>query len=285
MKIRKKISTKINLASKLLFRNPAFLRNLLKPVIVNFINLITLGRGITVNIGRQGEFKMSPQFYFSNWKNFGDRHNSGFLFCLEQSINKRIVLDIGAHIGLFSMPLSDRISPGGKIYAFEPSEINRHYLKKHLELNDIKNVEVLPYLVGAKNNKKVEFYEDQTQVNPMGGVILSKYMKNDAIITHKQMVSLDAFCKDNDIQPELIKIDVEGAEIDLLLGAKNVLLLHKPVIVLSLHPQYIEKMNQSLSDLRSYLEEVNFKCLTIDGKDNNDFHQKECILLPSKNQK
>ena len=95
------------------------------------------------------------------------------------------------------------------------------------------------------------------------------------------MVSLDAFCKDNDIQPELIKIDVEGAEIDLLLGAKNVLMLHKPVIVLSLHPQYIEKMNQSLSDLRSYLEEVNFRCLTIDRKDNNDFHQKECILLPN----
>ena len=58
-------------------------------------------------------------------------------------------------------------------------------------------------------------------------------------------------------------------------------MLHKPVIVLSVHPQYIEKMNQSLSDLRSYLEEVNFRCLTIDGKDNNDFHQKECILLPN----
>ena len=80
-------------------------------------------------------------------------------------------------------------------------------------------------------------------------------------------------------EPDFLSIDIEGAEIDLLLGAKNVLLLHKPVIVLSLHPQYIEKKNQSLSDLRSYLEEVNFKCLTIDGKDNNDFHQKECISL------
>ena len=269
------------MASKLLFNNPAFLRNLLKPVVVNFLNFITLGRGITVNIGGQGEFKMSPQFYFGAWENWGDRHNAGFSFCLENSINKRIVLDLGAHIGLFTLPLSHRISPEGKIYAFEPSEINRHFLNKHLELNNIKNVEVLPYLVGKDNIEDVEFYEDTIQVNPMGGMVLSKYRGNDFTRTHKQMVSLDAFCKDNDIQPELIKIDVEGAEIDLLLGAKNVLMLHKPVIVLSLHPQYIEKMNQSLSDLRSYLEEVNFRCLTIDGKDNNDFHQKECILLPN----
>ena len=150
-----------------------------------------------------------------------------------------------------------------------------------MKLNNIKNVEVLPYLVGKDNIEDVEFYEDTIQVNPMGGMVLPKNGGNDFTRTHKQMVSLDAFCKDNDIQPELIKIDVEGAEIDLLLGAKNVLMLHKPVIVLSLHPQYIEKMNQSLSDLRSYLEEVNFRCLTIDGKDNNDFHQKECILLPN----
>ena len=281
MKIRKRISTKINLASKIIFRNPAFLRDLLKPVIVNFLDLITIRNGITVNIGGQGKFKMSPQFYFSNWDNFGDRHNSGFLFCLEQSINKRIVLDIGAHIGLFSLPLSQRISPEGKIYSFEPSTINRHYLKKNLELNDIKNVEVLPYLVGKENIENVVFYEDTTHVNPMGGVILTKNIKDNAVITHKQMVSLDAFCKDNDIHPELIKIDIEGAEIDLLLGAKNILMLNKPVIVLSLHPQYIEKMGQSLADLGSYLKEVNFRCLTIHGKDNNDFHQRECILLPN----
>jgi len=281
MRIRKKISTILNLTSNKIFGDPTLIRNVFKPIIVIFINLITFGKGIKINIGGQGVYKLSPQFYFSNWENFGDKHNSGFLFCLEKSINKKVVLDIGAHIGLYTLPLSSRISPEGKIYAFEPSEINRHYLNKNLELNKIKNVEVLPYLVGSKDIQNVEFYEDKKQVNPMGGIILSKYMKDNATITHKQMISLDAFCQDNDIHPELIKIDVEGAEIDLLLGAKNILLLHKPVIVLSLHPQYIKIMNQSLSDLRSYLEEVNFRCLTIDCKDNNDFHQKECILLPN----
>mgnify|MGYP004415084823 CR=1 FL=1 len=68
------------MASKLLFNNPAFLRNLLKPVVVNFLNFITLGRGITVNIGGQGEFKMSPQFYFSVWENWGDNRNRAYLF-------------------------------------------------------------------------------------------------------------------------------------------------------------------------------------------------------------
>ena len=280
MKIRKKISTILNSISSKIFNDSKIIRGVLKPIIVNLINLITFGRGIKVNIGGQGVYKLSPQFYFSNWENFGDKHNSGFLSCLENSINKKVVLDIGAHIGLYSLPLSSRISPEGKIYAFEPSEINRHFLKKNLELNKIQNVDVLPFLVGSKDVQNVEFYEDAKEVNPMGGIILSKYMNDNVVITNKQMVSLDTYCQDNDIQPELIKIDVEGAEIDLLLGAKNTLLKYRPTIFLSLHPQHIEETNHSLSDLQSYLEEVNFKCLTINRKSNDAFQEKECFLIP-----
>ena len=83
MKIRKKISTILNLASNKIFRNPTLIRNVFKPFIVSFINLITLGRGIKINIGGQGDYKFSPQFYFSNWENFGNKHNSGFLFVIK----------------------------------------------------------------------------------------------------------------------------------------------------------------------------------------------------------
>jgi FkbM family methyltransferase len=279
--LQSKISNSLNRISEKAFGDSAVIRNILKPSVVKLLNIITFGRGININIGGQGIYKMSPEFYFSNWENFGDRHNGGFVYCLEQSKDKKSVLDVGAHIGLYSLPLSQRISPDGKIYAFEPSTVNRGYLKKHLELNDINNVEVYPYLVGKESNDSIDFYEDTTQVNPMGGLVWTKNIATTAEVVQKKMVTLDDFCLEKDIQPELIKVDVEGAEIDLLYGGKNIICKCLPIIVLSLHPNHIKLLGQSLNELTSFLDKVNYQCLTLDGGDNSKFLNNECVLIPN----
>ena len=279
--LKSKISTFLNKLSKNILGNPAAIRNLIKPSFVTILNILTFKKGIRVNIGGQGVFRMSPQFYFSNWENFGEGHNSGFLYCLEQAEKKKIVLDIGAHIGLYSMPLSRRIALEGKVYSFEPSSINRAYLKQHLKLNNINNVEVQACLVGRENLDAVDFYEDQNQVNPMGGLILMDNIKNNAVVVSKRMVTLDQFCKDMKIKPDLIKVDIEGAEIDLLWGGIEIIKRSHPTIVLSLHPNHIRQMGLTLDSLTDYLQEVDYKCLTYDGKDNSDYSINECILLPN----
>ena len=278
--LKSKISTILNKVSKNILGNPAAIRNLVKPIFVKILNIITFEKGICVNIGGQGIFRMSPQFYFSNWENFGEGHNSSFLYCLKEAENKKVVLDVGGHIGLFSMPLSRRIAPEGKIYSFEPSAINCSYLKQHLRLNNIKNVEVQTCLVGKENLDAVDFYEDQNQVNPMGSLTLTDNIKNNVVVVSKKMVTLDKFCEDMKIKPELIKVDVEGAEIDLLWGGITIIKSSRPTIVLSLHPGHIRQMGQSLKSLTDYLQEVNYQCLTYDGKDNSDYSINECILLP-----
>jgi len=278
---KSKISSFLNKVSKNILGNPSAIRNLIKPIIVKILNIVTLEKGICVNIGGQGLFRMSPEFYFSNWENFGEGHNSSFLYCLKHVENKKVVLDIGAHIGLFSLPLSRKIAPGGKIYSFEPSTINRFYLKQHLKLNNINNVEVQACLVGKENLEAVDFYEDQNQVNPMGGLILTDNIKNNVVAVKKRMITLDKFCNDMKIKPELIKVDVEGAELDLLWGGIAIIKSSRPTIVLSLHPRHIRQMGQSLNSLTNYLKEVNYRCLTNDGKDNSRYSINECILLPN----
>lgn len=279
--LKSKISTFLNKLSKNILGNPAAIRNLIKPSFVTILNIVTFKKGIRVNIGGQGVFRMSPQFYFSNWENFGEGHNSGFLYCLKQAEKKKIVLDIGAHIGLYSMPLSRRIAIEGKVYSFEPSSINRAYLKQHLKLNNINNVEVQACLVGRENLNAVDFYEDQNQVNPMGGLILMDNIKNNVVVVSKRMVTLDQFCKDMKIKPDLIKVDIEGAEIDLLWGGIEIIKRSHPTIVLSLHPNHIRQIGLTLDSLTDYLQEVDYKCLTYDGKDNSDYSINECILLPN----
>ena len=83
------------------------------------------------------------------------------------------------------------------------------------------------------------------------------------------------------LKPELIKVDIEGAEIDLLWGGIEIIKSSRPTIVLSLHPGHIRQMGQTLNSLTDYLQEINYKCLTYDGKDNSDYAINECILLPN----
>ena len=84
------------------------------------------------------------------------RHNKKFEKLLEVSKNKKVVFDIGAHIGLCTLPLSNLAS---KIVSFEASAVNIKYLKKHIKINNALNVRVVPYLVGKENVNEVDFYD------------------------------------------------------------------------------------------------------------------------------
>ena len=68
-----------------------------------------------MNFGGQGILGMSPEFYFSNWENFGEEDNDSFLYCLKKAENKKVVLDVIRHVSLFSMLLSKRIVPEGNV--------------------------------------------------------------------------------------------------------------------------------------------------------------------------
>ena len=62
----------------------------------------------------------------------------------EQTVKPgHVVDDIGANVGWYSLLASALVGKTGKVYAFEPLPENLHYLKRHLELNNIQNVEVV----------------------------------------------------------------------------------------------------------------------------------------------
>ena len=229
-------------------------------------------------IGQYGPFKLDRFFAFDDFTMWGNRHNKGFESCIEASRNGKCVLDIGAHIGLVTLPLSQVLSPEGKIYSFEPATINNSILKKHISDNDINNVIIEPYLVGAYDEEDIVFFE----LNVPTGMNSVVVIKNDYkyIETKKKQISLDSFCTKHDLLPEIIKIDVEGAEIDVLKGGINIIKKAMPIIYLSVHPKHIMKLGKSLEDLNNIIEQLNYKCLTIDNKPVINYQLDEYLLVP-----
>ncbi len=229
-------------------------------------------------IGPYGPFIMEGKFAFSDFASWGSGHNRGFVKCIEACRKAECVFDIGAHIGLVTMPMSSAVGGEGKVYAFEPSTANRRTLKHHMTLNNISNTIVINSLVGSQSQENVIFYESSS----VSGMNTCAPIKNRSQYTknHHKQVSLDDFCNIHGVQPNIIKIDVEGFELSVLEGARTLLTRSKPTIFLSVHPQHLISLGRSPEELKSLISEIGYMVSDMEKNPVNTFTLDEYLLTP-----
>lgn len=229
-------------------------------------------------VGRYGPFRLDGYFAFSDFASWGHRHNEGFEACIEACRGRRCVFDIGAHIGLVSLPMASLIAPDGIVVAFEPAMANRDYLQRHIALNGMTGrIRVEPVLVGSEQTNVVfhEFDHAAGMNTVATGLLRGKVSERSVAQT-----TIDAFCAGTGLVPEIIKIDVEGAEIGVLEGARMTLEKYKPTVFLSVHPRQIAALGRSIEELRTEIARVKYECRTIDGAVTTEFGLREYRLQP-----
>jgi FkbM family methyltransferase len=261
-----------------LIRRNIFLKSIIKFIYKAFMFPFTR-KGVNVNIGDQGIYKLDYMFAFRDYEDFGNYHNAGYRRWIESCKNRKVVFDIGAHIGLYSIPASNAIVSDGIICAFEPSEANRRYLKRHLDYNNIQNVVIFPYIIGREKRKQQIFYESKDS-NPMNSLHPKKNI-NRYLQVYREQISLDNFAEDFNITPDVIKVDVEGSECDVLKGARGVIARHKPVIFLSVHPKRLVLFKSSTNELKEVIDSLEYIIQDWDGGRVTEFEHKEYILTPA----
>lgn len=137
-----------------------------------------------------------------------------------------VVYDIGANAGFFMLLASRLADAHGAVYAFEPMPRNLEYLRKHIALNAAANVTVIDAAVAAKSGHArfaVEASPSMGHLDASGDLEV-------------RLVSIDELVTSEIIRPpQFLKIDVEGAELDVLTGAAATLRQWYPVILLSNH--------------------------------------------------
>ena len=154
--------------------------------------------------------------------------------------NKAIV-DVGANIGNHTMFFS-LFCPYSKIFSFEPYDKVRKVLENNIRMNKLKNIDVFPYAVGDKEgmcdlDKSPGGWDGRTSV--IGGNSI-------------KMVTLDDILKDEPVS--LIKMDVEGYEYNVLLGAENILKTQHPYLFIEAKTSEIKKR------IDDYLTLFGYKC-------------------------
>ena len=144
-----------------------------------------------------------------------------------------VVFDIGASAGFYTLLACVLAGERGKVFAFEPLPSNVSFLKSHLKLNGITNATVIEAAV-AEHDGTARF---ETTANPSMGFLSPRGS------LEVKTVSLDELVSRGEIPaPDCMKIDVEGAEVSVLRGAKGLLAHHSPAILLATHgrPQHQE---------------------------------------------
>lgn len=143
------------------------------------------------------------------------------------------VFDIGAHAGFYTLLASELVGSSGQVYAFEPLPRNTHFLREHLRLNKVSNVEVIETAV---SDKCCDAYFDDTPGNAMGHLANTGRLK-------VRSIAIDSLISTGKVPPpDCMKIDVEGAELLVLSGAKSTLENYRPTIFLATHgPQLHEQ--------------------------------------------
>ena len=220
--------------------------------------------GVVKSIGGAETFLLSPQFIFTDTLN--ERNNSGFRKLLKLAKDRKVVFDIGAHIGLYTLPISRVLNQHGTLYAVEPSETNLLYLRTHLDLNLIRNVVIVPFLVGKECATEVDFYEAAIE-SSMNSICDYGKLKGNKVKfnkVRKNQISIDSFVEECKCVPEVIKIDVEGSELDVLAGAKNILKKYHPDIIISVHPTHLKLQGRSTTELIEVTSEFGYKFYEID---------------------
>lgn len=152
-----------------------------------------------------------------------------------------VFYDLGGHMGYYAL-IANKFINSGTIYSFEPLPSAREIFEKHLLLNKklmaADNIKLLPFAI-SDSDKEVEF--SNNSLWGQGNTYISRseiFTSAEDKIT-VQCQSIDGLLEKGYAPPDIIKIDVEGAEYDVLQGAVNSLQLYKPHILLATHDYHL----------------------------------------------
>lgn len=166
-----------------------------------------------------------------------------------------IAIDVGANIGETSLELAKRVGPQGKVFSFEPDPIMRAKFEKNLSFNKGASVQVEPwalsYVPGTYRLYRI------SERNPAGNKIMAE---GPGDYVNIEAMRLDDYVRDKGFERvNLIKIDVEGFEKNVLLGAEKTILKFKPKLFVEISVGQLLMQKTSAQEIFTMLEDWGYE--------------------------
>lgn len=204
-----------------------------------------------VNMGKysiflnQKDLVVSGSIAFGIYEKF---EKKVFVGCLKPGMT---VADIGANIGFYTLLAAQTAN---RVVAFEPDPENYRFLSRNITSNGCSNVQIFNLGIGSKKEEKVFF----ANPNNFGDRRMYKFPES-VQRPNIQTISLDEFVKNENMTLDLIKIDIQGAEIEALRGMQTILSQDHLEIFLEFFPAGLEINGENRIELLQTLLNFGFK--------------------------
>jgi FkbM family methyltransferase len=222
------------------------IRRPLKRIYLRALTLQTRGKGLAASLPGGETVRVLPEYSFLSWnpdeyRAFRDAVRPGMT-----------AFDVGANVGAYSLLLGQWVGPSGAVVAFEPAPDVHDGLRRHIRLNALDAI-VTPVraAVGAQpaDGRLVV-------AGTPGESRLATSTDDDATTIAVPVTTIDEFCAREHLTPDFIKIDVEGAELDVLRGARETIRRTRGRLSLfvEMHPSRWRSSGLTLTAVRAVLD-------------------------------
>ena len=174
-----------------------------------------------------------------------------FNFLKSLGFNPKLIIDIGAHVGEWNYHIKS-IFPDAKIKSYEENPLCENYLKNA-------NIDYKICLLGDKEVEQVDFYVNPNDLLSTGNSLYLELTTHfsDFKIFKLNMYTLDNQLKEDERKVDLLKLDVQGAELLILEGSKNTL-KRTEFVLLEVNIVQYNKDSPLFAEVIKYMDDIGF---------------------------
>jgi FkbM family methyltransferase len=231
----------------------AALRSRLKRWYVAVLSAQTGGRGLQASLPGGEVVRVLPEFGHIGW-------NPDEYRAFREAVRPGMTaLDVGANVGGYALLLGQWVGAAGAVHAFEPAPTAYDGLARHVTLNELEGVvHPVRLAAGARSSMTPMFVAEshgESRLAPQSGSGQSSAGSRGPATIDVVVTTIDEYCRQFALEPGFIKIDVEGAELDVLRGARETIRRCRSRLALfvEMHPTVWPQIGVSTQDIESEL--------------------------------
>jgi FkbM family methyltransferase len=187
---------------------------------------------------------LSRRWYYWGYTNYEQSTVRLWTRLLESA---KTVFDVGANVGLYTLLAAERLRGRGLVHAFEPNPSVFTWLVRNAHLNSLDSVRATQFAL-SDSDGEAAFFLPKNNAWTNGSLIEGFTVQTEAVRVKTRR--LDTYCADLDVSAiDLIKIDVEGAELKVLAGMGDLLEKLKPDLICEVLDRYAGSLNEFFGKL------------------------------------
>ena len=209
-----------------------------------------------VNINNIKVFFSTKDSYSKLW--FFPRYDGGRIhekpvtdLLLETLSASKCFVDVGAHLGWYTC-LAGKHMPDGIVYGFEMDDLNYSLLQNNVKINGCHNIKTY-HIAVTDTSGRASYIRNSKIPSPTFKLSPTVQDKKSGEVISIEAITLDDFFKDKEVLPDVVKIDVEGAETKVLRGMKTIMNNGMAKLFVEIHPDVLPVFNSSAEEVVSLL--------------------------------